>query len=108
MSKHSWIPSIFHVSDDGLDVRIKSYINGLGPRDRFPILYALIEKVFLLALPHFERTLDFQHGTGFESPSGELDDLCCLLTNSDVHRATVARTMRIGRVHSGGMGCMPC
>jgi ssDNA-specific exonuclease RecJ len=69
-SKYSWIPSIFQVSPDGTDVRIESYINGMGPRDRFPVLYRLIEKVFLLALPHFERTLDFDF-THPESDSGK-------------------------------------
>jgi hypothetical protein len=56
-SVYSWIPSVFKVSDDGLDVRIKSYINGLGPREAYPVLYRLIEEVFLLVLPQFERTL---------------------------------------------------
>jgi hypothetical protein len=68
-SKYSWIPSTFRVSDDGLDVRIESYINGLGSRDQYPLLYRLIEKTFLLALPHFERmTHKFEPGT--LSPAG--------------------------------------
>ena len=69
-SVYSWIPSNFHVSEDGLDVHIESYINGLGPREQYPVLYRLLEKQFLLALPHFERTL----GCEFEAsltPSGE-------------------------------------
>jgi hypothetical protein len=57
MSAYSWIPSVFEVSEDGLDVHIKSYINGLGPREEYPVLYRLIEQVFLLVLPQFERTL---------------------------------------------------
>jgi hypothetical protein len=71
-SRYAWIPTVFDVSDDGKDVRIQSYINGLGPRDRFPRLYRLIEKVFLLALPHFKQTLEFQYepGPAAESPSG--------------------------------------
>jgi hypothetical protein len=50
-SRYAWLPAVFHVADDGRDVRIdpNSYINGLGPRSRFPVLYRLIEKVF----PHF-------------------------------------------------------
>ncbi|KIM87750.1 hypothetical protein PILCRDRAFT_260026 [Piloderma croceum F 1598] len=60
-SKYSWMPSIFRVSDDGKDVHISSYINGLGPRDRFPVLYRLIEKAFLVVLPHLERSLDFKY-----------------------------------------------
>ncbi|KAJ7510454.1 hypothetical protein B0H11DRAFT_1959149 [Mycena galericulata] len=60
-SRYSWIPSVFEVSEDGKDVRIQSYINGLGPREHFPRLYRLIEKVFLLALPHLEQTLGFEY-----------------------------------------------
>lgn len=59
-SRYAWIPAVFSVSDDGKDVHIGSYINGLGPRDRYPSLYRVIEKVFLLALPHFEKTLAFE------------------------------------------------
>ena len=69
-SKYSWMPSIFRVSDDGKDVHISSYINGLGPRDRFPVLYRLIEKAFLVVLPHLERTLDFKYQYK-DRPSGE-------------------------------------
>ncbi|KAJ7352391.1 hypothetical protein DFH08DRAFT_805641 [Mycena albidolilacea] len=42
-------------------LHIESYINGLGPREHHPHLYRLIEKVFLLILPHFRRTLDFEY-----------------------------------------------
>ncbi|KAF9496465.1 hypothetical protein BDN71DRAFT_1505766 [Pleurotus eryngii] len=57
-SIYAWIPSIFTVSEGGNDVSIDSYINGLGPRNQFPTLYRLLEKVFLFILPHFERTLE--------------------------------------------------
>ncbi|KAL4254205.1 DUF4246 domain-containing protein [Pleurotus pulmonarius] len=56
-SIYAWIPSLFTVSEDGKNVSIDSYINGLGPRDRFPTLYRLLEKIFLFVLPHFEKTL---------------------------------------------------
>lgn len=56
-STFAWIPSIFKVSEDGLDVRIESYINGLGPRKNYETLYRLIERAFLIALPHLERSL---------------------------------------------------
>ncbi|KAF4583610.1 hypothetical protein EYR38_002365 [Pleurotus pulmonarius] len=59
-SIYAWIPSIFTVSEGGNDVSIDSYINGLGPRDQFPTLYRLLEKVFLFVLPHFERTLEVE------------------------------------------------
>jgi hypothetical protein len=78
-SEYAWVPSIFRVSDDGTDVQIKSYINGLGPREDFPILYRLIEKVFLLALPHLERTLYGQYvfwDSYRESPAGVSSPKC--------------------------------
>lgn len=61
ISKYAWIPSTFRVSDDGKDARIESYINGLGSRENFPLLYRLIELVFVLALPHLEKTLAYQY-----------------------------------------------
>ncbi|KAJ7293978.1 hypothetical protein C8J57DRAFT_1270505 [Mycena rebaudengoi] len=67
-SRYSWIPSVFAVSQDGKDVQIQSYINGLGPREQFPRLYRLIEKIFLLSLPHFERTMSFRYQYS-ESPA---------------------------------------
>ncbi|KAJ6560157.1 hypothetical protein B0H19DRAFT_109647 [Mycena capillaripes] len=62
-SRYAWLPAVFRVADDGRDVSIdpESYINGLGPRSRFPVLYRLIEKVFLLALPHLKETLGFEY-----------------------------------------------
>jgi hypothetical protein len=71
-SPYSWIPSVFRVSDDGMDVHIESYINGLGPRDDFPVLYRLIEKLFLFALPHLERTINCPRNTIRHSSSGLL------------------------------------
>lgn len=68
-SDHSWIPSVFNVSEDGSDVHIEKYINGLGPRERFPALYRAIEKIFLFVLPHFRKTLDFEHEFR-DTPSG--------------------------------------
>ncbi|KAJ3710148.1 hypothetical protein C8R42DRAFT_691526 [Lentinula raphanica] len=56
-SAFAWIPSIFKVSPDGTDVQIQSYINGLGTREQYPSLFRVIEKMFLLSLPHFEKTM---------------------------------------------------
>ncbi|KAJ3984363.1 hypothetical protein F5890DRAFT_49768 [Lentinula detonsa] len=56
-SLFAWIPSVFKVSPDGTDVHIDSYINGLGTREQYPSLFRTIEKLFLLALPHFEKTM---------------------------------------------------
>ncbi|KAJ8503099.1 hypothetical protein ONZ45_g11152 [Pleurotus djamor] len=63
-SQYAWIPSFFTLSEERNDVTIDSYINGLGPRDRYPTLYRLIEQLFLVALPHFEKTIlaDFEIG----------------------------------------------
>ncbi|KAL4268889.1 DUF4246 domain-containing protein [Pleurotus pulmonarius] len=60
ISRFAWIPSIFHISDDGTDVHIESYINGLGPRERYPHLYRVIEKVFMVVLPQLERTIEWK------------------------------------------------
>ncbi|KAK7678017.1 hypothetical protein QCA50_018957 [Cerrena zonata] len=57
-SSQSWIPSVFTVNEDATDARIESYINGLGRREYFPDIYRLVEKVFVLCLPHFKKTLD--------------------------------------------------
>lgn len=72
-SKFSWIPSLFCVNDQGSDVNITSYINGLGSRERFPNLYRLIEQVFVLVIPHFEKTLEVPPSefTSSKTPSGE-------------------------------------
>ncbi|KAF9062787.1 hypothetical protein BDP27DRAFT_1427550 [Rhodocollybia butyracea] len=57
MSLYASIPSVFRISPDGMDAHIDSYINGLGTREQYPGLFRVIEKMFLLALPHFENTL---------------------------------------------------
>ncbi|KAF9066699.1 hypothetical protein BDP27DRAFT_1330170 [Rhodocollybia butyracea] len=57
ISSYAWIPSVFQISSDGTDVHIDSYIAGLGTREQYPSLFRVIEKMFLLALPHFEKTL---------------------------------------------------
>ncbi|KAH7869156.1 uncharacterized protein C8R40DRAFT_1131513 [Lentinula edodes] len=58
ISTYAWIPSVFKVSPDGTDVHIDGYINGLGTREEHPGLFRVIEKMFLLALPHFEKTVE--------------------------------------------------
>lgn len=58
ISSYAWIPSVFKVSPDGTDVHIDGYINGLGTREEHPGLFRVIEKMFLLALPHFEKTVE--------------------------------------------------
>ncbi|KAK7693628.1 hypothetical protein QCA50_003197 [Cerrena zonata] len=63
-STQSWIPSIFAVNEDATEARIEGYINGLGQREHFPDLYRLVEKVFVLCLPHFGKTLE--DGNKFE------------------------------------------
>ncbi|KAF4598316.1 hypothetical protein EYR38_006713 [Pleurotus pulmonarius] len=61
LSRFAWIPSIFHISPDGLDVHIEGYINGLGPRERYPRLYRLLEKVFLVVFAQLERTIGWEY-----------------------------------------------
>lgn len=68
------IPSVFKVSDDGLDVEIEGYINGLGPREQHPTLYRALEQIFLLALPHLERVLAFEYKGSGITPSGKSTD----------------------------------
>lgn len=70
LSKYAWMPSTFRLTDDGASSHIVSYINGLGPRDRFPVLYDLIEKVFVVALPQLERSASFEYQYE-QSASGE-------------------------------------
>jgi hypothetical protein len=55
-SAFAWIPTAFQISEDGQQVDIQDYINGLGPRDRFPVLYSLIEQVFRVVMPMLEKT----------------------------------------------------
>ncbi|KAF9066715.1 hypothetical protein BDP27DRAFT_1423619 [Rhodocollybia butyracea] len=57
VSSYAWIPSVFSMSPDGKDAHIDSYINGLGTRKQYPGLFRVIEKLFLLSLAHFEKTL---------------------------------------------------
>ncbi|KAF9062786.1 hypothetical protein BDP27DRAFT_1406090 [Rhodocollybia butyracea] len=57
ISSYASIPSVFQISPDGTDAHINSYINGLGTREQYPGLFRVIEKMFLLALSHFEKTL---------------------------------------------------
>ena len=73
LSTQSWIPSVFIVNENATDARIEGYINGLGRREYFPDIYRLVEKVFILCLPHFGKTLE--DGNKFEdaeiTPSGK-------------------------------------
>ncbi|KAJ7665929.1 hypothetical protein DFH06DRAFT_262963 [Mycena polygramma] len=70
-SRYGWLPTVFQVAADGRDVHIAadSYINGLGPRRRFPALYRLIEKVFLCTISHLHKTLGFEYVAPAESSS---------------------------------------
>ncbi|KAE9398878.1 hypothetical protein BT96DRAFT_939813 [Gymnopus androsaceus JB14] len=68
-SSFAWIPSVFKFSPNGTDVHIDSYINGLGLREEYPDLFRVIEKMFLLALPHFEKTIESSNYTAKHSPS---------------------------------------
>lgn len=76
-SRFAWIPSIFHISDDGTDVHIESYINGLSPRERYPHLSRVVENVFMVVLPQLERTIEWKFEYE-ETPSGKLAPCRCL------------------------------
>lgn len=79
-SSYAWIPSLFKISPDGTDVRIDSYINGLGNREEYPRLFRVIEKIFLLALPHFEKTMKQSVVyTPSISPSGMPSFILCVV-----------------------------
>jgi hypothetical protein len=58
-SAYAWIPSIFTVSEDGNDVSIEGYINGLGTREQYPVLFRVVEQVFKIAMPLLERSVWF-------------------------------------------------
>ncbi|KAG9220816.1 hypothetical protein CCMSSC00406_0002584 [Pleurotus cornucopiae] len=77
VSRFAWIPSNFHISVDGLDVHIEGYINGLRPRERYPRLYRLLEKVFLVVFAQLERTIEWEYSydksaSGKSSPRSSL------------------------------------
>jgi hypothetical protein len=56
-SAFAWIPAVFAVSDDGQSVSIDGYINGLGSRSQYPLLYTLLEQTFSVVMPLLERTV---------------------------------------------------
>ncbi|KAG5221930.1 4-coumarate CoA ligase [Salix suchowensis] len=85
-SIYAWIPSIFTVSEGGNDVSIDSYINGLGPRNQFPTLYRLLEKVFLFIL-HILK--------GHSRPSWSLQNE--LGDDTKGHREGLSRDVAFGR-----------
>jgi hypothetical protein len=89
-SRFAWIPSIFRVSPDGTSVEIQSYINGLGPRERHPEIYKVLEEVFLVAMPLLEKSVN-HHYDHQESDSGWLLQLSLFLTVSSVISKTLAR-----------------
>jgi hypothetical protein len=66
-SAYAWIPSVIQISPKGNHAVIDSYINGLGTREQFPILFRLIEQVFELALPLLEKTISFDVLRGIEN-----------------------------------------
>lgn len=60
-SAYTWLPTVFRVAEDGASVEIQSYINGLGPRERYPELYKILEQVFLVTMPLLEETTSFEY-----------------------------------------------
>jgi hypothetical protein len=77
-SAFAWIPTVFKISEDGQRVEIQDYINGLGPREHFPVLYQLIEQVFRIAIPMLEKTLAHTFEAVEDNPSSEYCQTNCL------------------------------
>jgi hypothetical protein len=77
-SAFAWIPTVFKISEDGQRVEIQDYINGLGPREHFPVLYRLIEQVFRIAIPMLEKTLAHTYEKVEDNPSSEYCQTNCL------------------------------
>jgi hypothetical protein len=57
VSSFAWIPTVFAVSEDGQSVSIDGYINGLGSRTQYPLVYKLLEQTFSVVMPLLERTV---------------------------------------------------
>jgi hypothetical protein len=71
-SAYAWIPAVFDVSDDGNNVSLRGYINGLGTREQYPVLFTLIEEVFKVVMPILECTTSFDT----ENIGDESDEYC--------------------------------
>jgi hypothetical protein len=69
-SAYAWIPTVFAVSDDGQDISIDSYINGLGKREQYPTLFRLLELAFKIVMPMLESsaTFEFDHHSADTGP----------------------------------------
>jgi hypothetical protein len=81
-SKFAWIPTIFDVSEDGRKVTIDGYINGLGTRAQHPVLFELIEQMFLLAMPLLEKTISHHFKPQEDTPSRQYIHLLILSDRS--------------------------
>jgi hypothetical protein len=107
-SPFTWIPTLFTVSDDGKDVSIEGYINGLGSREQYPILFGLLEQLFKVVMPMLERTaeFDFVPVDPHLSSKRKSQFKCFLfadkLTSDEVLRTTQLCAIR--RSHYGGLG----
>jgi hypothetical protein len=68
VSAFAWIPTIFAVSNDGRSVKIDGYINGLGSRQQYPLIYDLLEQTFLVVMPLLEKAAshEFEAKAEFE------------------------------------------
>jgi hypothetical protein len=62
-SAYAWIPAVFSVSADGRNVSLEGYINGLGTREQYPVMFKLVEEVFKVVMPILERTVCFDTDT---------------------------------------------
>jgi hypothetical protein len=88
-SAFAWIPTVFKISEDGQRVEMQDYINGLGPREHFPVLYQLIEQVFRIAIPLLKKTLAHTFQRVEENPSSECSQTTCLPCMKNISGADV-------------------
>jgi hypothetical protein len=65
-------PLVFQVAEDGHQVEIRDYLNGLGPWERSRVLYWLIEQVFRSAMPMLEKTVEHDFEKIFENATCEI------------------------------------
>jgi hypothetical protein len=68
-SKFAWIPAVFAVSEDGQKVTIDGYINGLGSRAQYPVLFEVLEQTFLVVMPLLEKTASHEFKPQENTPS---------------------------------------
>ncbi|XP_066913666.1 uncharacterized protein [Clytia hemisphaerica] len=83
-SNFQWLPTPFHVSEDG-KCSIKEYINNLD-KDKFPELYGDLEKLFEVFLPFFEDVWAYAKAMSFDYSEFHIN---CCYSNFDFEKPEV-------------------